>query len=205
MGIQLPTCGYAKPGYSNQEVIAEVRRWLVLLGVVICAYALIASGWLTSFFVNAETNSIREPEYTRYWAELFGPNALVTYRLQYACGHQLLVAEPDLTPELLKVAPHDMELAVHAMQLEPRLDDVILMQGEVKADCPDCQTHFWVGEQDGCVAVWRGKDRVTAVLLQRFEDMSVTRLPMEVQQQLREGILVHSEDELALVLEGLDR
>ncbi len=182
-----------------------MRRWLVLLGVVACAYVLIVSGSLTSFFANAETDHIREPEYQRYWAELFGRDALVNYQLNYDCGHYLLVAEPDLTPELLMVSPRYMEQTVHAMQLEPRLDDVILMQGEVAASCPDCQNHFWIGEQDGCVAIWQGKDRATAVFLQRFEDMSVARLPMEVQQQLRQGIVVHSEDELAQVLEGLDR
>ncbi len=181
------------------------RRWLVLVGIIAGVYILIASGWLTTFLANTATDHIREPEYQRYWAELFGRNALVNYQLEYDCGHSLVVAEPDLTPELLMVAPHNMEQTVRAMQIKPRLDDVILLQGTVAAACPDCQSYFWIGEQDGCVAVWQGKDRATAVFLQRFEDMSVARLPTAVQQQLREGIVVHSEDELAQVLEGLDR
>ena len=181
------------------------RRWLVALGVVASAYLLFSSGWLPSFFANAETDHIHEPEYTRYWAEEFGREALVTYQLEYSCGHNVLVAEPDLTPEVLMVSPSDMESTVQAMQLQTRLDDAILMQGEVATICPECQTYFWIGEQDGCVAVWQGKEKATAVFLQRFEDMSVARLPAAVQQQLSIGIVVHSEDELAQVLEGLDR
>lgn len=181
------------------------RRWLVMLGVAVGAYILITSGWLTSFFANAETDHIREPGYQRYWAELFGRDALVTYQLEYGCGHKLQVAEPDLSPEVLMVSPADMERTVHAMQVETRLDDAILLHGQVTSICPDCQTYFWIGEQDGCVTVWQGKDKTTAVFLQRYEDMSVARLPAAVQQQLSIGIVVHSEDELAQVLEGLDR
>lgn len=181
------------------------RRWLVIFGVVVSAYLLVTSGWLPSFFANAETDNIREPEYQRYWAEEFGREALVTYQLEYSCGHNVLVAEPDLTPEVLMVSQVDMERAVHAMQVETRLDDAILLHGELTSICPECQTYFWIGEQDGCVAVWQGKEKATAVFLQRFEDMSVARLPAAVQKQLDLGIVVHSQDELAQVLEGLDR
>ncbi len=181
------------------------RRWLIILGIAVGAYILINSGWLTSFFVGAQTNQKREPDYQRYWTELFGQDALVTYQLEYSCGHKLQVAEPDLSPAILMVSPGAMESTVHAMQVETRLDDAILLHGQVASICPDCQTYFWIGEQDGCVTVWQGKDKPTAVFLQRYEDMSVARLPAAVQQQLSIGIVVHSEDELAQVLEGLDR
>lgn len=188
------------------------RRWqgmaigLVMLGVVAGTYTLVNSGWLTSFFASAESDYVREqPEHQRYWTELFGPNALVTYQLEYSCGHKLLVDERDISPELLMVSPTEMARTVHAMQAETRLDDAILLHGQLTAICPDCRTYFWIGEQDGCVTVWQGKDKATAVFLQRFEDMSVARLPAPVQQQLSIGIVVHSEDELAQVLEGLDR
>ncbi len=181
------------------------RRWLVILGLIAGAYILASSGWLPSFLANAGTDRIREPEYQRYWAELFGNDALVTYRLEYSCGHEVLVAERDLSPEVLMVSPADMARAVHAMQVETRLDDAILLHGQLTSICPECQTYFWIGEQDGCVTVWQGKEKATAVFLQRYEDMSVARLPAAVQQQLSIGILVHSEDELAQVLEGLDR
>lgn len=183
----------------------SLAAWVAVLGVVAGAYMLVSTGWLASFLAPKDSEYAGAPDQQHYWAELFGTDALITYRLEYDCGHDVLVAERDLSPEILAISAASMEQTVRAMQVETRLDDAILLHGKLPSICPDCRTHFWIGEQDGYIAVWQGKEKATAVFLQTYPEMLTARLPAAVQKQLSIGILVRSEEELAQVLEGLDR
>ncbi|NLY53509.1 MAG: hypothetical protein GX060_02610 [Firmicutes bacterium] len=209
--MQLPSCGYTSSLEYHFEVIVTMkRRWqgmaLVVATLILVAgvYHLTSTGWFAPW-LPTDRSGVRLPSQQHYWSDLFGPDVLVTYRLEYDCGHDLFVAERDLNAELLSVSMPELERTVQAMHVEDRLDDTVLLRGRLAILCPECQSHFIIGEQAGCVAVWRGQSRETAVFLQLYPEMSVARLPESVQQQLRAGIVVSSEAELAYVLEGLDR
>lgn len=129
-------------------------------------------------------------------------SAAPTYRVTFSCGHAA-----DFSPEQLFEAGLDFmvyDFARSTVALPGSTAQQVVLSGQVPVLCQDCRTCYLVGEQDGYVAVFRGRDKASAVFLRRYPDMPISRLPEDVQQRLRDGILVHSDEELARVLEGLD-
>jgi hypothetical protein len=131
-----------------------------------------------------------------------GHDQSVLYYLQFTCGHDVSFTPLELTEAGLDFLVYDLERT--AMVAQGGLEQRTVLSGQVPLPCRDCQNSYLVCEKDGYVAVYRGHNRDNAVLIQRYTDMPVSRLPQDVQQRLREGILVQSEQELARVLEGLD-
>ena len=189
-----------------------MRRWRGL--ACLCLLVAVATGayywgrdleWSTLLPRQYGRYSPELMSYQHYWHDKLGEDVEPVYLIEYLCGHEVRLAGSQLQPELLAVSVTEMEQAVRAMQVEMRQENRVLLRGRLPVLCQECQTYYLVGEQDGYVAVFRGQTREHAVLLQRLTDMSVQRLPESVHEQLRVGIVVASEDELAYVLEGLDR
>ncbi len=129
-------------------------------------------------------------------------NSAPTYHVTFSCGHDAFFTPEQLFEAGLDFMVYDFARSTSAVPggTAPQ----VVLQGEVPVLCQDCRTCYLIGEQDGYVAVFRGRDKASAVFLRRYSDMPISRLPEDVQQRLREGILVHSDEELARVLEGLD-
>ncbi len=131
-----------------------------------------------------------------------GHDRSVLYQLQFTCGHDGLFTPAEMTEAGLDFLVYDLERTATVVQ--GGLQERTVLSGQVPLPCRDCQNSYLICELDGYIAVYRGTDRENAVLIQRYPDMPVSRLPQDVQQRLREGILVQSEEDLARVLEGLD-
>lgn len=125
-----------------------------------------------------------------------------SYRVTFSCGHEAF-----FTPEQLFAAGLDFmvyDFARSTSAVPGSAAPQVVLSGQVPVLCQDCRVCYLVGERGGYVAVFRGRERASAVFLRSYTDMPISRLPEDVQQRLREGILVHSDEELARVLEGLD-
>lgn len=125
-----------------------------------------------------------------------------TYHVTFSCGHDAFFKPEQLFEAGLDFMVYDFARSTSAVP--GSTTEQVVLSGQVPVLCQDCRTCYLVGEQDGYVAVFRGRDKDSAVFLRRYSDMPISRLPEDVQQRLREGILVHSDEELARVLEGLD-
>lgn len=133
---------------------------------------------------------------------VLGADAAPSYHVVFSCGHDGYFSPEELITAGLDFMVYDFERSVSTVQSSGREQTVLT--GEVPVLCADCRTCYLIAEQDGCVAVYRGRSKESAVFLRRYADMPISALPEDVQQRLREGIVVHSDEELARVLEGLD-
>lgn len=142
--------------------------------------------------------------YQQFWSQRLGPETVLTYHLQFGCGHDQLFTPEQLVAGGLDVLVDNFDQVVRTMQVEAEEGRTVTLSGHVPIDCPDCRRCYLITEQDGCVAVYRGRDKSSAVLIKRYTDMPIGALPADVQQRLRAGIIVDSEEELTRVLESLD-
>ncbi len=143
--------------------------------------------------------------YQHIWKAQFGPEIEITYHLRHVCGHDAYLAESELAGNLAALSDEEIINILNRMQMESQQGNKVTLQGDTAELCRECSSHYIVGEQDGCVAVFRGRTRQGAQLEKLYNEMPVSRLPEQQQRELRIGIVVDTEEELARVLEGLDR
>jgi hypothetical protein len=142
--------------------------------------------------------------YLQFWMDRLGPDTSVSYHLQFSCGHEAVLTAAELAASGLDQLVDNFDQVVRTMQVESQVGQMVTLSASVPVACPDCRGGYLITELDGCVAVYRGTNKATAVLIQRYDDMLVAALPEDVQQRVREGIRVKTETELARALEGLD-
>lgn len=152
-----------------------------------------------------DAGAVTQGSYQHIWRAQFGPEIELTYHLKYECQHDIYLAESELAGNLATLSSDQITTLINRMQLENQQGDRVTLLGDVPMLCRECSSYYLVSEQDGYVAVFRGRTRQGALLDRLYDEMPVSRLPSQQQEQLRIGIIAESEDELARILEGLDR
>lgn len=175
---------------------------LVALGGGYYAYGELKADWQARSG-DGSTTLVDQP-YQQFWTERLGPDTQLTYHVVFSCGHDQLITPEQMATSELNNMVSNFDQVVRTMQVESQQGAQITLTGRLSLLCQDCRVCYLVTEQDGCVAVFRGRDKDSAVLVKCYTDMPIAGLPEDVQQSLRDGIVVYSEDELARILEGLD-
>ena len=125
-----------------------------------------------------------------------------TLRISFRCGHELILAREEVE-ELMG------QLGVDADSIH--WNDGLLMSaatgtvryGRVASDCTDCRELFLVTVQEGFVVVYGG--RYADGRPHMVTDIPMARLPLDLQVQLEQGVMLQNEAELVRFLEGIDR
>jgi len=129
--------------------------------------------------------------------------ALLTYRLRFACGHYYSHSPKDGLAGLLRyfdlsagdIVWEDADIATSATG--------VMRQGTVTALCPACRPQYFAGVQDGYVAIYYGAPRQGAPLKQ-LTAVRVELLPRDFQASLQRGIPIRDDHALMLFLEGIE-
>lgn len=151
-----------------------------------------------------DTTAPADQPYQQFWLGRLGADTELTYHVVFSCGHEQLFTPEQMAESELSSLVNNFDQVVRTMQVESQQGAQVTLSGRLPLPCQDCRGCYLVTEQEGYVAVFRGRDKASAVFLESYPDMPVASLPEDVQQRLREGIVVYSEDELTRVLEGLD-
>lgn len=130
--------------------------------------------------------------------------AVTTYLIRYRCRHEVPLAPQDGLAGVLRM------LGIEEGAIEWEADTInsaatsAMQTGYVDDLCRECQTYLFVGVKDGYVAVYYGIPRSDAEL-KFVTDIPLSRLPPDLQQDLAQGVLIRTEEELNRFLEGIDQ
>ena len=183
-------------GHHSPMRRAFMRRVGLFAGVI--AVALIFTLVLHTRLpiVPPESEQTPAPEQQEEGSQMF----MVTFK----CGHEITMSPPGGREVLLALLGLEEEAIVWNEEMVETSATGLLHSGNVDRDCRECQTFIFVGVKDGYVAVYKGLPRPDAVL-REITDIPVSRLPPHLQEELKQGIIIRSEEELARFLEGIDR
>jgi hypothetical protein len=129
--------------------------------------------------------------------------ALLTYRLRFACGHYYSHSPQDGLAGLFRyfdltaddIAWEDADIATSATG--------IMRQGTVTALCPACRPQYFAGVKDGYVAIYYGSPRQGAPLKQ-LTTVQAALLPEDFRASLQRGIPIKDDHALMLFLEAIE-
>lgn len=128
----------------------------------------------------------------------------LVYTLGFRCGHEITLAPADGLRGVLSILNLDEKAIVWEQATVDASVAGVIQKGTVDYLCRECQTYMFVGVKDGYVAVFYGMPHAGAEL-KMLTDIPLARLPLEMQAQLNQGILIRSESDLQRFLEGIDR
>ncbi|MGI6344244.1 MAG: BofC C-terminal domain-containing protein [Bacillota bacterium] len=183
------------------------RKFIVSVALVL---ALVLTGWylrdyLPDLSIGPSRMANSRRSYQQHWQNCLSPDLNLIFHWTFDCGHEAHLSQGAVQASQLGIDERELNQAIATMQIELQQGNDVTLSGRLPTLCPECQAVWLVTELDGCVAVYQGQERLAEHLQQRYAEMPVSRLPEAEQQRLQEGIIVSSEEELARVLEGLDR
>lgn len=129
--------------------------------------------------------------------------AILTYRLRFACGHYYSHSPQDGTAGLLRYFDlSEGDIAWEAVEIATSATGA-MRQGSVFALCPACRPQYFAGVKDGYVAIYYGTPRQNAPLKQ-LTAVRLELLPKDFQDSLLRGIPIRDDHALMLFLEGIE-
>src|SRR5699024_6483190 len=130
-------------------------------------------------------------------------NTFIEKRIHYKeCDHtvtSLNIADNEIINMDKKEYEDYLKSNYPNLQLTSYSDNKIVLFGERNHLCKD---HFIIGEEDSCLSIFKIDDDGERVLYKTFDDYPLSLFTQIDQENLREGIVVDSEDELSDVLEN---
>ena len=198
-----------------------MRRYLVLIALVICFTAIVTYSFLlgetnipkveNDDFISQDENQDLleklteiplEPEQIIADQLLRKPRMSAMLERYYNyCGHTITEELPQSSPLLALTIDQIMELYPD-WQIKDRQSEKITLYREVDDFCPEDLAQRYVGIKDNYVAIFIGKVGMKKKIL-KVTEIPIDSLPVDVIEQLRQGIQSKSEDYLITVIEGL--
>lgn len=112
-----------------------------------------------------------------------------------SCGHQI-TKEELAPPDIVGLNEDQIAARYTGWRIDEFSPDKIVLIKEVDGYCPE---HFVIKEHDGHVAVYK----ILGELV-RDTEIPLDILPDIMQQQIKKGIIVNTEEEINSILENLD-
>jgi hypothetical protein len=126
------------------------------------------------------------------------------YSISFRCGHEAIFSPASGLEELLSILGLTSADVIWEETLIDTSATGLMMVGWADRDCDECQSLIFVGEKNGYVAVYSTLPREGSEPM-HVTDIPLARLPDDMQQNIRRGIMLQNEEELQRFLEGIDR
>jgi len=129
--------------------------------------------------------------------------ALLTYRLRFACGHYYSHSPQDGLAGLLRYFDlTEGDIVWEGANITTSATGA-MRQGTVAVLCTACRPQYFAGVKEGYVAIYYGSPRQGAPLKQ-LTAVRVELLPKDFQTSLQRGIPIRDDYALMLFLEGIE-
>ncbi len=129
------------------------------------------------------------------------PTTNLTIRIFYKqCNHLVETTEKISDKESINLTEEEFKQKYNDWEIQRFTSSEIIIYKEVDDYCNE---HYIIGEQDGCVAVYK-IDKDGEEKINKLTDISINYLTNEDVEKIKKGIMVYSKKELNKTLEDFE-